>query len=847
MDQGTDHSSVRLDGSSQRHIIERPRLTSLLDGADARIILLVAPAGYGKTTLAREWTSQRGRTGLWYRARRGASDVAIVARCLSQALAPLSTTIERSTRELLSALNTPEEEPEVVADLLVEELDGWPEDTWLVIDEYELVAPHSAPVRVIERFVAGSRARVLLTGRERPEWVTPRDLLYGDAYELRAAALSMTLDEASQVLKHAGHSSAGLVALADGWPAMIGLAALLPGEVNPTSDAQPALFDYVAQELFDELAPDVRRHLVLLSVPSTLTPALVHAVLGEDTGRVLRDSTRVGFVAVRDPNEVEIHPLCRAFLQQKLWIVGVSNEHIDKLACSLIQGSQWDDAFEVIRSFELEERLPLLIERGLRRLLGEGRLAAIEKWLAWADRRRITAPELALAHAETYFRHGAWALSESLAIASTRSVTSSELRAQGRLCAGAAAHQLDQVERAWDHYEAAAAPDSPADIRRRALWGRFATSYWTKRSDYKRALTDLEVAIDPSPEHQLRLRQAGLVVAMRDGHLTEVLDEVIGAEPLLSHIEDPLVRCSFLSNLAYALGVAARYSESDTTASRHVDEATRFRLSFSLPGALLNLALAKVGLGAYTAAAALVERSEGEDRTRDSFLALQRQIVRASISLSRKDPEDAREILRAVDIEDARPDIVGEAIATRAFAEACCRAYAEAEESLRIAATLVNDLRGEVMVSCAQTVLSLERDVAHASRQLDDLAATVLRTGCFDSVVCAVRAAPQLLDGAMQNDGMSRVLFSAASRSGDSGLAAASGMPRPKRSAKALSSREREVLQLAAEGFHNDDIGRRLFISPLTVKTHLQNIYEKLDVNSRTEAAMKAAEMGLLS
>ena len=105
--------------------------------------------------------------------------------------------------------------------------------------------------------------------------MTSRDLLYGDAFELRAAALSMTLDEASRVLEHANHSSAGLVALADGWPAVIGLAALLPGEVKPTSDAQPALFDYVAQELFDELEPDVQKHLVLLSVPSTLTPALL--------------------------------------------------------------------------------------------------------------------------------------------------------------------------------------------------------------------------------------------------------------------------------------------------------------------------------------------------------------------------------------------------------------------------------------------------------------------------------------------------------------------------------------------------------------------------------------------
>ena len=42
---------------SRRRIIERPRLTRLLDDSPARIKMLIAPAGYGKTTLARQWLS----------------------------------------------------------------------------------------------------------------------------------------------------------------------------------------------------------------------------------------------------------------------------------------------------------------------------------------------------------------------------------------------------------------------------------------------------------------------------------------------------------------------------------------------------------------------------------------------------------------------------------------------------------------------------------------------------------------------------------------------------------------------------------------------------------------------
>ncbi|MER3411749.1 MAG: hypothetical protein C4305_05175, partial [Thermoleophilia bacterium] len=52
------HTDVVLE-AGQSHLIERPRLTSLLDESQARIMMLVAPAGYGKTTLARQWLRSR--------------------------------------------------------------------------------------------------------------------------------------------------------------------------------------------------------------------------------------------------------------------------------------------------------------------------------------------------------------------------------------------------------------------------------------------------------------------------------------------------------------------------------------------------------------------------------------------------------------------------------------------------------------------------------------------------------------------------------------------------------------------------------------------------------------------
>jgi ATP/maltotriose-dependent transcriptional regulator MalT len=56
---------------------------------------------------------------------------------------------------------------------------------------------------------------------------------------------------------------------------------------------------------------------------------------------------------------------------------------------------------------------------------------------------------------------------------------------------------------------------------------------------------------------------------------------------------------------------------------------------------------------------------------------------------------------------------------------------------------------------------------------------------------------------------------------------------------KALSKREREILVLVAQGCTNLEIGQRLSIARTTVRTHLENIFEKLSVHDRTEAVVK--------
>ena len=102
--------------------------------------------------------------------------------------------------------------------------------------------------------------------------------------------------------------------------------------------------------------------------------------------------------------------------------------------------------------------------------------------------------------------------------------------------------------------------------------------------------------------------------------------------------------------------------------------------------------------------------------------------------------------------------------------------------------------------------------------------------------VVAYRAHPPLLEAAAPYLDVASIVRGANDRALAAGVGVARRRPRLA-AYGGLTSREAEVYELLAEGRTNEEIARALYISPKTVKAHVQHIFTKLGVRSRTQAA----------
>ena len=286
-------------------IVPRPRLRERLDrGLGAKLMLVSAPAGFGKTTLLVDWLasavpSREGTAlrGAWLALDPGDNDP---ARFWRYVVAALSTALPGVGDETLALLQDSQASPgEVVLTTLVNEISTTDGDTVLVLDDYHVIdsaAVHEGMAFLLAHLPA--RLHLVLATRSDPPLSLSRMRARGDLVEVRAADLRFTTDETALYLNEtmglqlATDDVRTLEGRTEGWIAALQLAALsmtgrenVSGFIDGFAGDDRYVVDYLVEEVLQRLPAAAQDFLLRTSVLDRMNGALCNALTGQDTGR----------------------------------------------------------------------------------------------------------------------------------------------------------------------------------------------------------------------------------------------------------------------------------------------------------------------------------------------------------------------------------------------------------------------------------------------------------------------------------------------------------------------------------------------------------------------------------
>jgi LuxR family transcriptional regulator, maltose regulon positive regulatory protein len=827
--------------AAQSYIIKRPRLTKLLDESEARIILLCAPAGYGKTTLAREWVETRSETVAWYRGGMEMLDAAALARSLANSLRHIG--VSESAVRRLEGLASNAPDPVKLGRALASAV-AQPEGCLVVIDDYHH-AESGDSESLVETFVMESGVRVLLTSRVRPTWLTSRLCVYGEAFLLKAEQLAFTEDEAREVLA-GGVPADGrrFVNEAKGWPAVIGLAARQPeartGLATPLLPTE--LYEYFAEDIFRRTPARLRENLFLLALGGDAHPSVTQNLLGAEYEADIVEAAERGFIVRRTASDYELHPLLRAFLIARLHELPAAESEglLTRALATLASHRRWDECLLALVEFPKAQLIESLLEDALPDLLTSGRLATVTRWLSIAPSDAKSAV-LLLAEAEVALREGLESRAQVVAERAAQLSVADDLTAQAHLVAARAAHLRGDVAATSRNSQLAAELTSIAQTRGSALWIEFLSAFEVQDPAVRHVLERLRHSGDGTPAHTLRLFQGSAFLALEvDADVRRSIRELELASGLLSHVPDPLGRTAFLNLFSCATIYIADYERALELTEMQIDDARSSGLEFAADHALTTRAGAFIGLRRLGEAQRVLQELETRTESVSTFVVGHRQLKLARLKTAVGDVRRAEIILRPAQPENLPRAFHGGWLASRSLYLAALGeldlARAAARES-RLASNYIDarNLSDLALVLADLQDKDEEKSHSHASATI----ARLLASGHIDGVILACRAFPKLAsvvgDSPTLAIEVARIL--AASRDVDIGRAAGLDMPRELRRRAGLSHREREVYELLVQGRTNREIARALFISESTTKVHVRHIFEKLGVHNRAEAA----------
>jgi LuxR family maltose regulon positive regulatory protein len=835
--------------SGRQRIIQRPRLTRLLDESPSRILMLVAPAGYGKTTLARQWLAARPHG--WYRGTGASADVAALAIGLAEAAQAILPGAGERMQERLRATGTPEEDVVALAELLAGDLDGWPDDAWLAFDDYHFACRSEFSERFVDLLCSLTRVRLLLTTRIRPSWATSRRLLYGEVHELGRTFLAMTQDEALEVLGESGSGGAlGLVALAEGWPAVIGLASLTEGRKLPEDTVPATLHDYFAEELYQAASPAIQWRLSQLGLVPSVTTSLAVSLLGRDAHEVLAAGLRLGFLTSPARGLYDTHPLLRTFLESKFREAPESETTpvALKLGRDLVDRELWDDAFDLVERFFSERLLLELIELALPSVLRDARLPTLDRWVEFGLSHGVDSPVLNLAEAEISFRRGERTRAEALALRAAKHLPeSSALRVPALLVAGASAHLNNRDEQALAyHTEADELADTEGD-RWEALRGQLISAIVLERPNAAELLDCLSSLNDGSTERAITFAAVRFHFQSRLGTVvgeSRLLEDLLYLAPRVKNLSK---RANLFFQLSQAYLLEGRYRDALNSISRITVLVREQRLSFLLPLLALAKARGELGLRNFSRSLRIVEGiAQTAGRANDTYLAVEALLLKARLHLAEGLFDQALEDLDGIPNYSPPLGEQGEYLLGRALTLAC-RGEVELARDLVFQGTrTTQSLQVRTLAPCVLAIAALQEGSETADALVLAACDVVRSTGDIDSFVSAYRSYPGLLEPAARNEATKRWLLDVLRNGRDNQIAARLGLKPPKRvrgTLDLLSARETEVFDLLVQGLTNRQIAKALYISESTAKVHVRHIFEKLGVRSRVEAAMMATSV----
>ena len=879
-------------------LVRRPRLVERLEaGRECRIILLSAPAGYGKTTLVAEWIAGLRSPAAWLSLEEADNDPARFLAYLAAAVGQVQPGFGKSIAGMLRSPQPPP--PESLLTALVNELAALPKPFILVLDDYHAI--HSLPIHsqvdfLLEHMPHGMQ--LVLVTREDPLLPVARLRARGQVLEIRQEELCFTLPETADFLEKAlGASSstenvAALEQRTEGWIAGLQLAALsMQGASDPKDFIQAFtgsnryVLDYLIEEVFKRQPAEVQDFLLKTSILERLCAQLCDAEAGDPAGgsqAILEGLDRSNlFIIPLDQSRTwyRYHHLFSELLQLRLrgspdqeeaglhmrasrWFE--AQGHTAEAIQHALAAGDWQQALRMIQSVRddmLRGGEAASLAGWYRRipeelLLADPNLCLNTCWaLLLSAQFELASPllsrlEQAMQAEPVFLGHVAAAraflergqgnharMIEELERA-LRLLPKDEMNSRGLVAInlGLAYWHMGKMEAAERILEQAleaaqATGNTYAAITAVIFQGRVLAV----RGQLKQAARVFEQALE----------QGGQIPINYLAHLdlSQLYEEWNDLEASQRHLEQALVLCERSGNLEFLVAyhlmkIRLSLAQGNIVEAHHrLEKIQEFIRSGKVPAptalraipAQLQVTLAQGDLEA----AGRLENQLPEDTDTHSFYRYL-GMAKAQLYLAQGRLQEARATLAwlyaraeaggwkygrlavrilqslAAESREEALDCLGEAL-EMGQPENFTRSFVEGGEKIKL---LIEDFRLQIEKRARYAVaVDQDRMSAYTARLLDAFSKQPGVQGL------QIKNKKQETKNENQETG---ILI------------------------EQLSGRELEVLRLVTEGLSNREIAGKLIISPGTVKTHLHNLCGKLGVRNRTEAAVKARELGLV-